>query len=173
MLGRHALSCKHSERRHSRHAALNEILKGVLTSAHIPSRLEPTGLSKTDGKHPDGATTAPWKSGCLLVWGATCLDTFATSYRAHTTLQAGRVAEDRKGEKYRDLPASHIFIPVAIETMGAFGLRSLSFVQDLGNRVAWECGEPKSTEYLLQRLSVAVQQGSSMMVLGGMIIVNC
>ena len=61
--GRHALSCRRSEGRHMRHAALNDIVKRVLSSAHIPSRLEPAGLLRSDGKRPDGVTLAPWQSG--------------------------------------------------------------------------------------------------------------
>ena len=45
VLGRHTLSCKRSEGRHLRHAALNDIVKRALSAVHIPSRLEPTGLS--------------------------------------------------------------------------------------------------------------------------------
>ena len=41
-LGRHALSCWKSEGRHQRHVALNDAFQRALTSAHIPSRLEPT-----------------------------------------------------------------------------------------------------------------------------------
>ena len=102
VFGRHSLSCKKSEGRHFRHSALN--VKRGLSAAHIPSRLEPTGLLRSDGKRPDGVTLAPWSSGCLLVWDATCPDTFAISYRAQATSEAGRVAEsaeDRKAEKYR------------------------------------------------------------------------
>ena len=115
-----------------------------MSAAHIPSRLEPTGLLRSDGKRPDGATLAPWSSGCLLVWDATCPDTFAISYRAQATSEAGRVAEsaeDRKAEKYRGLPASHSFTPVAIETLGAIGPRSMLFLRDLGRRIALESGE--------------------------------
>ena len=81
------------------------------SAAHIPSRLEPTGLLRSDGKRPDGVTLAPWSSGCLLVWYATCPDTFAISYRAQATSEAGRVAEsaeDRKaeGQEGREVPWS-------------------------------------------------------------------
>ena len=88
-LGRHTLSCRRSEGRHQRHAALNDIFKRALSAAHIPSRLEPTGLLRADGKRPDGVTLTPWKSGRLLVWDATCPDTFAPSYRAHATVEPG------------------------------------------------------------------------------------
>jgi hypothetical protein len=85
-------------------------------------------------------TLAPWKSGRLLVWDATCPDIFATSYCAHATLEAGKVAEcaeDRKTAKYRGLTASHCFTPVAIESMGAIGPSSLAFLKDLLCRIAF------------------------------------
>ena len=61
-LGRHALSCKQSKRRHQRHAALNDIIKQGLSAAHVPSRLEPVGLSRSDGKTPDphGSLAVRW-----------------------------------------------------------------------------------------------------------------
>lgn len=58
-LGRHALSCRRSAGRHQRHQALNDIIKRGLAAAHISSRLEPLGLSRTDGKRPDGVTLSP------------------------------------------------------------------------------------------------------------------
>ena len=56
---------------------LNDILHRALSSANIPSRLEPTGLDRADGKRPDGITMIPWSNGRLLVWDATCVDIFA------------------------------------------------------------------------------------------------
>ena len=40
-------------------AALNDIIHRALTTSHIPSRLEPTGLDRSDGKRPDGITMVP------------------------------------------------------------------------------------------------------------------
>ena len=45
---------------------------------------------------------------------------------------------------------------------------SMLFLRDLGRRIALESGEPRSTDYLLQRLSVAVQRGNAASVQGGM-----
>ena len=98
-LATHCLSCRWSEGRHHRHAALNDILHRALTSAHVPSRLEPSGLCCSDGKRPDGITVVPWNNGKLLVWDATCPDTFAPSYISSATSEAGAVAalaEERK-----------------------------------------------------------------------------
>ncbi len=66
----------------------------------------------------------PWKYGKLLVWDATCPDSFAPSYDIQATTAAGEVAahaEERKILKYRDLPVTHLFVPVAIETTGVIG----------------------------------------------------
>ena len=82
-----------SEGRHPRHAAVNDIIHRTLSSAGIPSRLEPPGLSRSDGKRPDGVTLAPWSLGRPLVWDATCPDTFAPSHRGHATRSAGCVGE--------------------------------------------------------------------------------
>ena len=83
-------------------------------------------------------TLAPWHSGCLLVWDATCPDTLAPSHRAHATQESGKVAasaEERKCEKYQGLPPGHFFTPVAIETLGAIGPKSMVFLRDLGRRI--------------------------------------
>ena len=55
-LATHGLSCRRSSGRHSRHAEINDIVKRSLASAKIPSHLEPTGISSSEGKRPDGIT---------------------------------------------------------------------------------------------------------------------
>ena len=141
---------------HHRHAALNDILHRALTSARVPSRLEPSGLYCSDGKCPDGITVAPWKNGKLLVWDATCPDTFAPSYISSATSEAGAVAalaEERKKNIYAHLDPSHSFIPVAVETSGVVGPQSLAFLKDLGRRMRQVTGEERSLSYLLQSVS--------------------
>ncbi len=71
-MGRHGFSCRMSEGRHQRHGAVNEIIQGTLTSAHVPSRREPLGLHRSDGKRPNGVTTVPLKCEKLLVWDDLC-----------------------------------------------------------------------------------------------------
>ena len=48
--GTHGLSCRRSEARYHRHAAVNSIIKRAFETAKIPARLEPVGLSRSDGK---------------------------------------------------------------------------------------------------------------------------
>ena len=168
-LGTHGLSCVRSEGRHHRHAALNDIVHRALTAAHIPSRLEPSGIFRSDGKRPDGITVVPWKSGRLLVWDATCPDTFAPSYLPSAASGVGAVAsaaEERKKRKYSHLDRCHSFVPVAIETTGVFGPDTVQFLRELGRRLQLVSADHNSFTYLVQRLSVAVQRGNAASVMG-------
>ena len=141
VLGRHAISCQRSGGRHHRHAALNSIISRALTTAGIPSRLEPTGLLRTDGKRPDGMSLAPWSSGKLLVWDATCSDTFAPSHRSQATHAPGEVAasllEQRRGRKPNISAAFQLAITCSRGSgdYGAMGPRTLLFLKELGKRV--------------------------------------
>ena len=112
-LGMHGLSCAWSEGRHSRHGAINNIIHHSLLAAKIPSRLEPTGLSRSDGKRPDSMTLIPWSSGRFLVWDATCMDTFAPSNLPVAVTRTGAVAERAEGIKmsnYADLDHLYQFV---------------------------------------------------------------
>ena len=77
-------------------------------------------------------------------------------------------AEQRKCAKYCDLPRTHTFVPVAIETAGVFGQRTMQFLQELGRRVRQQSVDTNATSFLFQRLSVAIQRGNSTSVLGGL-----
>ena len=142
-LGTHGLSCKRSEGRHHRHSAVNDILHRALRSAQVPARLEPSGLTRSDGKRPDGVTLVPWRRGKPLVWDATCPDTLAFSYRANATAGAGEVAamaEQKKLIKYDSLAPNYDIAPVAIESLGAIGPLSRALLKDLGRRIKESTG---------------------------------
>ena len=168
-LATHGLGCVKSKGRHPRHAAINSVIQRSLAAAQIPSTLEPTGLSRSDGKRPDGATIAPWKSGRPLVWDATCPDTYAASYVIQSTSEAravAKLAETKKRDKYLAIARSHHFVPVAVETSGAFGPEALELFDDIARRIRIVSQEVKSRAFLFQRISVALQQGNASAVLG-------
>ena len=84
--------------------------------------------------------------------GCNLLDTFAPSHRSQATHAPGEVAaraEERKEAKYISLPAGHQFVPVAVETMGAMGPRTLLFLKELGKRVRAQTGEARSASKTL------------------------
>ena len=68
---------------------------------------------EVNGKRPDDAALAPWKSGCLMVWDATCPDTLAASYRVHATSVPGKVAAcSSGGEEEQKISVSPSRLPV-------------------------------------------------------------
>lgn len=167
--GRHGLCCRKSAGRLARHSAVNDLIKRALNSAEIPSRLEPLSLSRGDDKRPDGMSLTPWSRGKCLAWDFTCPDTLAPSHLNAAVSGPGTVAkesEERKRRKYEDLEHSFCFVPIAIETFGALGDEALFFMQDLGERIRAVSGEPRASEFLFQRLSVAIQRGNAASVLG-------
>ena len=58
------------------------------------------------------------------------------------------------------------FVPIAIETFGVFGPEAASFFGELGRRIRAETGDPRSLQFLLQGISVAVQRSNAVAVLG-------
>ena len=57
--GLHGLSCRKSVPRNVRHSLINDILWRAIKKAQVPACKEPVGLSRSDGKRPDGATLIP------------------------------------------------------------------------------------------------------------------
>ena len=74
------------------------------------------------------------------------------------------IPETRKLLKYQHLDCH--FAPIAIETMGTYGSRTLTFLKELGRRMSRCLLERNSYVYLTQHLSVAVQRGNAASVLG-------
>ena len=54
---------------------------------------EPNGLSRSDGKRPDGLFLVPWEEGNPLTWDVTVVCPLADSYVATTARVAGSAAE--------------------------------------------------------------------------------
>ena len=159
--GVHSLSCRRSAGRIMRHHNLNEIIWRALTRAAIPSTKEPAGLSRADGKRPDGLTLIPWCSGKCATWDVTVSDTLAPSYLHLTSMSAGSAAEaaaTRKLQKYQGLCSSYEVIPLAFETLGPVNSSGADFVDGIGGRITRLTGDTRETSFLWQRLSVAVQR---------------
>ena len=168
--GIHGLACRKSAGRHMRHNAVNDLIKRALASADIPALMEPKSLSRDDdGKRPDGLTVLPWANGCCLVWDFACPDTLAASHLNRAVVSPGSVAndaEDRKTEKYRTLALLYNFMPIVVESLGALGDCVTDFFQNLSQRISVATGEPRSSQFLFQRLSVAIQRGNAACVVG-------
>ena len=47
---------------------MSDFVARAMASAGIPSTKEPLGLSRSDGKRPDGLSLVPWEAGMPLTW---------------------------------------------------------------------------------------------------------
>ena len=159
----HGLSCLKSAGRYQRHTELNDIISRSLSSLHFPNKLEPSGLSRNDGKKPDGITLTPWYKGKQLIWDATCVYTFADSYLSQSSKEAGKLADSaalQKHKNYSKLISSnnYLLLAFAVETMGPWSTESKKFINDVGSKLQELSGNKKSKFYLTQRISMAIQR---------------
>ena len=115
--------------------------------------------------------------GALGTWQVCCLGFYMPRHtrstnRAVAVSAPGSVAaqaEMRKIAKYSPLNSTlYSFMPVAIESLGTFSVRTLKFIRDLGRRIALQSGDPIATTYLIQCLAVAIQRGNAASIIGTM-----
>ena len=148
----------------------NDVIVRSIRSVDVHAELEPSRLLRSDGRRPDGATLDPWTRGQYLVWDFTCPDTLAPSHLNQSSLATGSAAsaaESRKRTKYAELSSgNYAFVPIAIETLGAWGPCALEFCADLGGRIARHTGDARATAFLKQRLDMAIQRGNAAAVVG-------
>ncbi|KAI3378742.1 hypothetical protein SNEBB_007093 [Seison nebaliae] len=166
--GLHGLSCMQSKAgTNSRHEAANNTIQRALSAAGYPATREPRGLMRGDQRRPDGSTLVAWKSGKFLVWDFTCGDTFAATYVEQTSRQAGAAAERGEASKlrtYEDFDARYDFQPICVETSGVWTKGSLAFIKEVGRRIGMRTRDPRSTAFLLQRLSLDIQRGNAVAI---------
>ena len=87
--GYHSLSCHRNPGRLPRHAALNDLVYRALAAAVLVAILEPQGLHRSDGRRPDGVTVFPFRRGRMLMWDATCVNTYAGTHLLDCASAAG------------------------------------------------------------------------------------
>ena len=169
-LGLHSLACRFSAGRLARHGELNDVVKRALQTSGVPCLLEPPGLSRDDGRRPDGITMFAYKHGKALCWDCTCVDTFASTHVNESAVRAGsaaNAAETVKRAKYRSLTDRYQFEAVAIETAGTYSEGTKNIVRDIGRRLTEATGDQRETFWFMQRLSLAVQRGNAASILCG------
>ena len=124
---------------------------------------EPQGLSRADGKRPDGLTMVPWREGKPLTWDVTVVCPLAESYIGDSATNAGSAAEaaaTRKAAKYAGLERTHIFQSVAVENVDTMNASAYGFLAVLGQKISAISisGDDGETCYLFQRISVLIQR---------------
>lgn len=81
----------------------------------------------------------------------------------------GSAAQNRESAKrslYANLEANFHFIPVCVETLWPFGEEGLKLFRRIGDLMKNLTGEKRSTSFLIQSISDAVQRGNAASILG-------
>ena len=123
----------------------------ALKRADIHATKEPTNLLGDNGNRADDLT--------LLPWDVTIVDIQASSYTSTTSVTPYEVAEETalpKRAKYARIIQLHIFIPIAIETLGPISMDFQRFFDSLGNHLSSVSGNPRETLFLYHRISVLI-----------------
>ena len=97
------------------------------------------------------------------------MDTLNKSHVTATSEESAKAAskaEKKKLTHYQELSRNYTVMPIATETMGAWGQMAVKFIQDLGSRIAEATGEERSTSFIFQSIGMAIQRGNAMSVLG-------
>ena len=98
-----------------------------------------------------------------MAWDVTVPDTCAESHihqTAREACSAANKAAANKIVKYGTLSASHIFLPVAVETAGTWNQSTVELIQETGRRITAVMEDTRETVFLFQRLSIALQRGN-------------
>ena len=71
---------------------------------------------------------------------------------------AASAASERKSAKYSNVAASHMFYPVAVETLGVLADERHEFIFKIGRRATLSTANPREMTFLYQRISAAIQR---------------
>ena len=86
---------------------------------------------------------------------------------------AAKAAAVRKTAKYSALSSSHIFIPVAVETLGPINEAGDSILAQVGKLLSFKSDDPRETFFLFQRISVIIQRFNEIAFRGTFIEESC
>ena len=114
-------------------------------------------------------TLIPCKQGKCLAWDVAMPDTYAQSHLPTTVTNVGHTAYKSavcKTQKYQSILQTHLFTTVAIETAGVWKSQAREFITELGKRITTVTGEIKETSYIFQQVSVEIQRGTMLSLIG-------
>ena len=166
-LGLHALSFGIG--RLSRHGIINDIVCRAFTSAGIPAIKEPTGLIKGGALPPlwhdfDSLIRRP-----ILNLGCDCGPHACPLPRPILLTLFMWLGLRRRRQlpgRSISMTSTHLFVPIALETLGPVCEAALDLISTLGSRITERSGDSRERSFLFQRLSIAIQRGNSVALHG-------
>ena len=121
------------------------------TSRSVPHRRQTVGRCHT-------GTMGAWETNGMGCNSARHLRTVSRQRHFHSSRNSYR--QRSRSQEYTDIANTHMFIQVAIETGGPWNVEAIELIQEIGRRITLVNGEPRETEYLFQRISIAIQKGN-------------
>ncbi len=91
------------------------MIRRALAAAGLVAILEPRGRDRGDARRLDGNTDFPFRRSKMLVWDATCVNTFPSTHIIDCASAAGaaaRATEERKRQHYAALAQHYEFVPL-------------------------------------------------------------
>src|SRR6218665_3154988 len=124
------------------------------------------------GQMVKGLMAQPWSLGQpeniwygMLRW-STHAPHHTSCHRRRLFFPASVQAANRKARKNAALPTTHVFQPVAIETLGPLDPSACDFINQIGSRMSAITGDRRETAFLFQRLSMTIQRFNLVAFLG-------
>ena len=105
---------------------------GALMTSYTVLWFSKDPFSPGDNRFAETTNTVPWSSSKLFIWDATCNCPHQTSLSAVTKKLVLWMLSAYIQRNYSHLDSTYKFVPVAVETGGAFDPEALSFFKDLG-----------------------------------------
>ena len=140
---------------------MKDIFWTAIERAKIPASKEPVSLVQQDGKRPDGTTLLPWARGKPMAWNVRVPDTYAESHIDQTARETCSAVNNAATNKIGAFSASHIFLPMAVETAGTWNQSAIELIREIGRRITAVTEDTRETVFLFQRLAIALQRGNA------------
>ena len=166
--GDHALNCAWQGERIARHNWLRDELFNTASAACLGPTREGRALLPGQGGKPADVFLPHWEQGkdCALdVTVVNPLQEALVGGAAETPGHALQVAHKRKLDKSWEACSREgiCFVPLAVESLGAWHKTAVAQVKKLGSAKARHTGEEEAQEIprLFQKLSIALMRGNS------------
>ena len=165
--GDHSMNCAWHGERIARHNWLRDELYNTAVAASLGPTREGRALLPDSGGKPADVFIPHWTGGKDTALDVTVVNPLQEALvhgAANTPGHALTVAHDRKLDKAWEQcnTVGITFIPIAVESLGAWHKSAISEVKKLGSAKARQNGEEESVEIsrLFQKLSVALMRGN-------------
>ena len=173
--GDHALGCAQQGERLSRHNTLRDAIYQAAQQAVLSPTREERYLLSQQGRElerPGDVLIPNWTSGMDTALDITVISPLQASEVKKATEESGSALEHRfraKMSKYFDACKDQgiHFLPLPVETLGAWHPRAISALTRLGQQLARQTGrmEEETVRHLFQRLSILLMKSILILIL--------